>query len=281
MRPPLLIRPGTHVDRLAPGELSRTREWASALASMQPVRTLKEDGTTLVLRARVLSRDVVVKRWDLVTLLSRLKSLAGISRAFRQWHGAQWLSALDIPTARCLALITESRDGRVRQFLVMEALNGPSLLDCLASPLLSPRQEHRLARAIARQLVTLTLAGRYNRDHKPSNLIVLRADTPDPVPAIIDTVAINKLRPWRRADLYAMFASLVIEPIGCGRPPRRSLMMRVLVEHQRELLRRIPGLLPDGSAARRAARHLDWMRIAGLIDAHGDPTPRINPLSNP
>jgi hypothetical protein len=147
----------------------------------------------------------------------------------------------------------------------------------MAGGVLSAREEHNLARALARQLVALTLAGRYNRDHKPSNLIILDSGAPDPRPAIIDTVAIKELRPWRRADLYHMFASLVIEPMGCGCPPRRPLMMRVLVEHQRELLRRIPDLLPPDPATRRAARHMDWMRIAGIVAEHGDPTPRVRP----
>ena len=277
--PPILAR----VERLAASESGGRRAWAELGAALEdaPATTLKEEGGTRVFRTRALGRDVIVKRWELSTLDSRLKSLARSGRAFRHWRGAQALDAAGIPTARCLALLTDGSRRPPRQYLVMEPLAGPSVLDCLARPLLRPRQEHALARAVARQLVALTLAGRYNRDHKPSNLIVLDAQSPEPRPAIIDTVAIHRLRPWRRADLYHMFASLVIEPTGCGCPPRRSLMMRVLVEHQRELLRRIPDLLPDDPGARRAARHMDWMRIAGLVAAHGDPTPRVNPLANP
>jgi hypothetical protein len=238
---------------------------------------LKSDAGTTVYRATLLGREVVIKSWEVGAPWALLKAAFGASRAHRHWTGAQRLIALDIPTARPLAMARS----RGALWLVMEALPGPSLLEELAHPSLSPRRQHALARNIARQLVALTLAGRYNRDHKPSNIIILDPETPDPCPAIIDTVAIRPLRPWRRADLYAMFAALVIEPTGCGHPPRRALMMRVLHEHQRELMRRIPNLLPDDPVVRRAARHADWMRITGLVLAHGDPSPKVNPLGGP
>ncbi len=266
------------MGRLARSGESRRDAWGAALGGewLRTARVLKQEGRASVLRATLLGREVVIKQslWR-----PRLKELFGLDRASSQWRGAQWLEAKGFPTARCLVLATSPRANYPHhRYLVMEAIEGKSLLEHLAARDLSVRQELALARAVARQLVSLTLAGRYNRDHKPSNLIVQNPRSVDPTIAIIDTVAIRKLRPWRRADLYAMFASLVIEPLGCGCPPRRALMMRVLVEHQRELLRRIPNLLPDDAAARRHARHLDWMRIAGIIDVHGDPTPRVNPL---
>lgn len=265
------------IERLAPGEEPLRGQWQEALRAgwQSGASAIKQEGETSVWRARLLGRDVIVKQR---AGPATMKELCGLDRESRQWRGAQWLQAHGIPTARCLVLATTPPRPRCR-WLVLEAIDGTTLLQLLAQNKLAPRQQHTLARALARQLAALTLAGRYNRDHKPSNLIVQNPGSPEPTIAIIDTVAIRKLRPWRRADLYAMFVSLVLEPMGCGCPPRRSLMMRVLVEHQRELLRRIPNLLPQDDAVRRAARHQDWMRIAGLIDAHGDPTPKVNPLA--
>jgi hypothetical protein len=267
------------IERLAKSEEPHRQAWSEALGAdwQRAARTIKKDGPASVLRASLLQRDVVVKQW---VWRPTLKGLFGLDRASRQWRGAQWLEAHGFPTARCLVLATSPRANYPHhRYLVMEAIEGTTLLEHLARHDLTVRQQHTLARALARQLVALTLAGRYNRDHKPSNLIVQNLESGEPTIAIIDTVAIRKLRPWRRADLYAMFISLVLEPVGCGCPPRRPLMMRVVVEHQRELLRRVPNVLPADPSIRRAARHQDWMRIAGLIDAHGDPTPRIDPLA--
>lgn len=148
----------------------------------------------------------------------------------------------------------------------MEALPGKSILQHLADRDLTTRQEHAVAAAIGSDIALLARHVLQNRDHKPSNLIL--TNPAKPAIAIIDCVAIRR---GIRAD--RMLASLVIEPSGVGLRPRRALMMRVI----RECARNAPDILEGGH--RRWVREL-WRRVAAIVQAHGDPTPRVNPLSD-
>ncbi len=155
----------------------------------------------------------------------------------------------------------------------MEALPGKSVLHHLADRDLTVRQQHTLAAELGRIVARLRARSdwrghAHNRDHKPSNLIVTSLDPPQV--AIIDCVAIR--RDWFDSDQpFRMLADLLIEPLGVGHPPRRTLMMRALLAYFREL---DTAPMPDRA---KALRHF-WQEVTDTIRDHGDPTPRVNPL---
>ncbi len=140
----------------------------------------------------------------------------------------------------------------------MERLDGPTLLEAITSGESSARWQHALAAAAADQVSAMVGRGRYNRDHKPSNLVVVvgSGDSGGPILAVIDCVAI---RPCRRFDFGAMkwmLSCLVIEPMGIGLPVRRALCMRALATIQAVSW---------------------WGEITGMITGRGDPKPRVDP----
>jgi hypothetical protein len=92
-----------------------------------------------------------------------------------------------------------------------------------------------------------------------------------PVLALIDPVGVR--RDWsgaRAGDRWEMMAKLYIEALGCGVPPRRSLCMRALVAV-------ISDEFTDGAERDRRLRE-SWKRCRSLVESHGDPTPKTNPL---
>lgn len=237
-----------------PSILAAVRALGPADASV-----IKRDGHAEVLSARVAGIRVIVKRWAARSLLDRLKMAARCGRADRHARGAARLRACGVPTAAVLAQQTVTEQGRCVQVLVIEHLTGKTVLQHLADGDLSPRQQHAIARRVALDMAALLRQGFYNRDHKPSNLIV--TDVAAPTVAVIDTVAIR-----RCGDVGAirMLASLFIEPLGCGHPPRRALAFRV-----------VRTLADQGLGT--PYQQL-WMYTANVIRNHGDPTPRIDPL---
>jgi hypothetical protein len=261
------------VDRIAAGE--DRRAWRQALRSFDPASAvaLKEDGGAAVYRAHLLGRDVVLKRWDLRTLGARLKAVARCAQADRHWRNARWLAGNGFRTSACYVLATNDTRGGPRRWLVMGWLPGRTVLEHLASGEHSVRQDHALAMALGRQLAEFALANALNRDHKPSNLVVL-GEPDNPEVAILDCVGIR----LRRSDPARMFASLMIEPLGCGLSVRRSLAARAIRAFTD---RTFSDALPLGAqerAAVRAFRNDLWRHAAALVSSHGDPRPRVNPL---
>lgn len=300
--PPQQSRVGEHeviIDRVfAPGASSAA--WSRGLTAWvrdgHPGRVLKHDATTLVVAAQLAGRAVVVKRWSLEGM-SRLKAMLGAGRGQRHWAGAAWLARHKIATAPCLVLAHDGAAGVRRDYLVMDRLHGPSVLELLARArepdAAQPRPRTRgggggagagvrdelaIARQLGRQIAHMIAHGRFNRDHKPSNLMIVPA-ADGPGVAVIDCVAILPLSRGGGAGtaLERMLASLYIEPLGVGVPPRRSLVLAALcaalgLEH-RALGSRAPGHPPG----RRLVRGL-WLSIAARVRAHGDAAPKVNPL---
>jgi tRNA A-37 threonylcarbamoyl transferase component Bud32 len=238
--------------------------WAATLQAFDgdAARVLKSDAGVSVFAARLLGRDVVIKRWDLATPWARAKAMFRASRGDRHWRGAARLARAGLRTAPCLALALEQAPVP-RVWLVMEHIPGPTALECLADRSLHILDQHALASALGRQIRALDDAGLYNRDHKPSNLIL--ADHHADNLTVIDTVAIRRGRSPQR-----MLASLVIEPLGCGLSIRRSLAMRTLTAFLG-----LAGFDPRC----RARRDGLWRDVQARIRAHGDPTPRTDPLA--
>lgn len=263
-------------------------QWAAALADGAWVGSstlLKEDGGSWVRRAQVLGREVVVKRREL-SAWARVKCAIGRGKGDRHWRGAALLSGKGVGTARVLVLARASVDGRDCELLVMEWVQGETLLRVMAD--VHSREpnapgvcaQHAIAQAVGRQIAQM--GELFNRDHKPSNLIVQGAAEGGPRIAIVDCEGV------RRATVPGaarMFASLVIEPTGCGVRPRRGWMMRAVrgwLEETREQLAR------EGRSGEsldrewyRGLRRMMWGDVARVVAQHGDPTPRVNPLKVP
>jgi hypothetical protein len=260
--------------------------WSRALADpawLASSQLLKDEpNSSWVRRATLNGRDVVVKCRYLNTTSRWLKSALGYGHGDKHWRGAAVLASRRIETARPIVLARACLDLARAEILVIEAVSGRSLLEELraigAGGGLTVRDQHTLAALIARQIASLTGTANWmwNRDHKPSNLIVRRDASGQLGVAVIDCVGIRggSLRPawmpWCR-----MFASLLIEPIGCGVPPRLALRMRVLREFVRA------SGVKAGHPAERSTIRLYWRTTERLIRRHGDPRPKTNPLVSP
>lgn len=262
----LVAHPGWRVERTGAGE--DAREWARVLAGFDEggAERLKDDGGTAVLRASLLGREVVLKRWDLGSLGARVRAVLRAAPADRHWRNAAWLAARGITTARPLALATEYRRPHPRRWLAMEHVPGRTLLQEIAGGDLGVRDEHSIAWLLGQQLARFRALPAYNRDHKPSNLIVTGDEEGSQI-AVIDCIAIRR----GRGGPDRMMASLLIEPAGCGLRVRRALRMRVLCSYLDDMDR------PAGSI-RRDTRDRLWRAVEGRVRAHGDPRPRVNPL---
>lgn len=250
--------------RLAHG-LARA-DWSGALEGFNPnhAQTLKMAVGAGVYRSTMLGRPVVVKIRLACGPVERLKLLTRTGRAWRQWRGAEVLARAGVPAAGPLAIAVEPTAAGPREWLVLEALPGRTLLAHAADVhagrgVLTPRAQHALASAAGALAGAIDRAGLFNRDLKPSNVIVTSLGTGGggPVLAVVDTVAVRRGR-----GLARMLHALAVEPLGVGALPRRGLLMRAL--HAAE---------PD-----KARRHALWREVARSLEAHGDPTPVDDPL---
>lgn len=239
-----------------------TSEWT------RHAQVLKRDQREWVIAGDTPSGAVVVKSMVLDRPLDALKRWLGITRLMRQWRGAEILGRHGFVVARPLAL-WRGRDerGRLVESLAMERLPGKTVLRHLHDRDLAPDDESAVARQIGKDIARLARLGLVNRDHKPSNLLVQPvAGARGSVVAIIDTVAIRRSRP--RAALVHMLFELIVEPIGCGISVPLRLRLWVL---------------------RAAVDEMGWQRreivrlrreVRERLAAHGDPTPKVNPLDN-
>lgn len=228
-------------------------------------KALKRDA-----RCHVLAGDapgfgpIVVKVWRLTRAKDILARAIGATQALRHWRGAEVLPSLGVATAEPLAALRRGAS----EMLIMRRVDGLSLLEHIdevvrgVSPL-TPRERAEIARAVGGSVRALADRGWFNRDHKPSNLIVDRAPGSAPRIVVIDAVGLRRDR--LREGGLRMLTSLMLEPMGVGRTPPSTLRMRALLEAS------------DGASIR--ARKSAWRAVAQAIDEHGDPTPKINPLA--
>lgn len=286
--------------------------WARALSAWvragEPGRVLKRDGPHVVVASGMFGRGVVVKRW-LPSAWTRFRSGISGSKSERHWRGAAWLTRHGIDTARCLAMAHDASIIARCDYLIMEELTGPTVLDVLTRArqrdasaagragedahaehaangeanaaeagagkrAVGVREELAIAREVGRQIASMIAHGRFNRDHKPSNLIVVWRGGRAGV-AVIDCVAILPL--WRGGgaggSLERMLASLCIEPLGIGVVPRRSLVLATLCAALGIELgggrggRSAIGLSPSAKLALRGV----WRTVAARVRAQGGP----------
>ncbi len=263
------------VIRVAAGEdAAKWRDALSAPSTLDAATVLKEDAGSWVRRARVMGRDVVVKCRALNTVARRVKHVLGMGHGHKHWRGAELLIEAAIPTGRPLALLRVRVDGRTCELLVLEFVPGSTLLEFMDniahSRSIPIREQHRIADAVGALSLKCMRANLYNRDHKPSNLVVESADaTTKPIIHVIDCVAIRRLH-LDDSGMTEMLGDLAIEPIGCSCFPRRALWMRAI--------RRIVSEYPVSAEVRRHAMISIIQDAAVGVEQHGDPRPRVNPL---
>ncbi len=243
-----VLRQADGEDERSLGALVATEQWRHA------AQILKDDRDTTVYRGvDDAGLPIVVKRMVMRSVRRKITSRLGWSRLARQWRGSELLQAAGIATAPCRVLF---RDRHI-ETLVLDWVDGATVAECCAHGGLSVRDEHAITTAIGVQVMAISRAGMFNRDHKASNLVVRLRENYEPGIVLIDTVGIRKGQP----SALTMLAKTMIELIGIGAPPRRTLCMRAL------------------KAAYPKDTKSAWRAIAGIIYAHGDPAPKISPVS--
>lgn len=268
------------VRRVAEGEdagaWKRALEDASVVAGGQVLKD--EPGSGWVRWVHVSGRDIVVKCRLLNTAGRRAKAAVGLGHGDKQWRGAERLRRAEIACGRPLLLARAWCEGRPVELLVLEHVRGRSLLDVLddvragSGPPVGV--QHAIARATGRMVAALVRAGVWNRDNKPSNLIVTGEGERVEV-VLIDLVGIKPIALRGMDDdliVAEMLASLLIEPTGCGCRPRSGLRMAVL----RAALDAL-GWSGEDRARRRAAARSLIDEVESILLSHGDPRPKVNP----
>ncbi len=252
-----VVRVARGVDAAALALAVRSPTW------LDGATLLKQDGSSWVRRTTLAGRDVVVKARRRRTA-DRVKALVGQTRSQRQWTGSERLARHGIGGAEPIALLRAAAADEDWELLVYGFVPGPTLLEVVAGPTwlaLGIRGQHAVAAAAGDSVASLHRAGLFNRDHKPSNLVIQGSSSPRV--AILDAVAIHRGR--SDSHVARMLASLVLEPTGVGLAPR--LRGTVLFR----------GALAAAGGDRTRARIL-YRAAAAIARDHGDPTPEVNPL---
>lgn len=256
----------------------RSLEAGAWLGSAQVLKD--QPGSGWVRRGTINGVDVVVKCRVLSSMSRRLKAMVGHGQGDRQWRACARLAMKRIPCSKPVMLGHGEVDGVTCELIVLRWAPGRTVLELLAAiasggaDAPGAAEQHRIASAVGATVPALLRAGMWNRDHKPSNLVVDRDEQGKARVTLIDVVGIGRYG-WMGIDeseAEQMCASLVIEPTGCGCPPRRALWMRGLLGMMEEKDRRAP----------RAERHADLRamigEVGGLVEAHGDARPRVDLL---
>ena len=254
---------------------------------------LKRDRADIVLG----SDSLIIKVRTTHGILDRLRTRYGRGRLARQAAGAATLESLGILTAQVLGHGTARLAGAACELLVMQRLPGVSLLAMMQNSRTPIAFEHAAADALGKQIAQMTMAGWFNRDHKPSNLIVQFDADAAAVIGIIDTVDILPIKPRHKflSAAVRMLTSLVLEPTGCNCGPRLALRRRVLLAMHRELwalqgASKLSGDEAMGVAdadaldaewelqSTRAVWNMTSDRMAAHLKKHGGAKPRVLPL---
>jgi len=212
--------------------------------------------------------------------LDRLRTRRQHGRLARQVQGAALLASARIFAPRTLAHGMASWSGQIVEILVIERIAGQTLLQLLAAPRGNPSAEHNAADRAGELIARLLMAGLFNRDGKPSNLIVASEQGHL---CVIDSVGVRPLRTkreWHEA-MARMLSSLLIEPLGVGLLVRRTLARRVLYSMHRCLwaLQAEPGDdKPMDESWETQSSRAAWAMTAKQIAAHGNLRPKVSPL---
>ncbi|GJM20032.1 MAG: hypothetical protein DHS20C14_22450 [Phycisphaeraceae bacterium] len=245
-------------------------DWAKPYAEGGPerlkIKTLP-DGTkdatvwraTLTLGKK--QHDVVLKVEPIRSFGKKLQAWLHRTKAFRQFAGDAVLHSAGIASAKCFAVVRGRSDATDTEMLVLDAVRGLTVLELIGTP-----DELTAAALVGDHIRRMYEARLTNGDTKPSNLIVPNAGGQL---VVVDTTDIAKgadllsLAGMDEDDIPFMLRDLMLESLGTSRPPR--------VRSRAMALRALP-------ADRELRREL-WQRTADLIAAHGDPTPKDDPLA--
>ena len=244
-------------------------DWGGGCAALEEGRVLKDHSRGTVWQRELFGRECVIKCQKLDSPRRKLQSMLCASPAWRHWKQARWLLAHGFSTAEPLAIVRGRRDGTAVECLVLEYLSGRSVLEHLAGGGLSAGCEHRVAEAVAHLACRLARERRCNRDAKPSNLIVTSLHETGADLAVIDCADLRRCPPNDEAAIVRMLVSAALEPMGCGCLPRRAVRMRAVFTAAEVL---------DPANPRTRAKRL-WRLIERAVAAHGDPTPKDDPLA--
>jgi len=245
--------------------------WARALGSWDGGRAIKRDKKREVYRGALLGSQVAVKlqRFDGVWRSLRLVTGVGPFDEERERAGGQLLEVAGIAVAPMLACARAKMDGARVSVAVNEWLDGETLLERMASA--TDRESRRLASIAAGRVVgTMLKAGLVNRDHKPSNQIVISPENAGEVRlALIDLGGVRP-EPYLERGAERMLSAMVLEPTGVGHPPTARDVAWCL--------RGLCGAVGRDGQTGRALRKELVRRVRAIVEAHGDPAPRVNPL---
>lgn len=234
-------------------------------AWLSRARIVKSDDRSSVLSGEIAGRGVIVKTLETSSLRSRAPGGLGRTRLMRQWRGAERLLEHGLPTVEPVLMWRgRSSKGHHAETLVLERVRGGTLLSSAAGGGLGVRRQHELAREVGRLTARLERAGLFNRDHKPSNIIVGENGAGL---VMIDTAGVMRLG---ARDPHRMLFNLVVEFVGTGTLPRRALLVRALEAYLEEA---------GGGAVERETIRETARRVGRMLEAHGDPTPRDDPLA--
>ncbi len=272
---------GVRVTRVGgAGHGDGAREWEEKLRGLRASRDSEaiKGGTVLVWDdgGTKLVRKVRCVRG----VFDRFKCAIGRGRLARQWDGAVWLREHGFATGvpRALGMGT-TEAGRV-EVMVLEYVEGETLIDLLADAAGrsgAVEKVAEIAAALAGTIAAMVRAGRFNRDFKPSNLVVTDVDGQVGV-AQIDTAAIRGCEA-RRLDSAPvhMLTCLMLEPTGCGCPPTARQQVRVV----RDLIR---AWNADSDDDEELSREVEKSGIRLLMEAvakrvrrHGESRPKDDP----
>ncbi|MEL6499109.1 MAG: hypothetical protein AAFZ67_01945 [Planctomycetota bacterium] len=261
---------GDRVTILHVGKGESRQAWKEALAHRpwESGALIKQDGEREVWQVNVLGSTVAVKTRPARQWWGRLVS----SDLARHPIGERYLRRARIPTAtnHCLARIGNT------EVLASEWLDGPTVLSCLAE--VGGDIRTSLLVESARMIGLLAIRCLFNRDCKPSNLIMLNDD--GPIIAMIDVGGVRRKR-WIEAKQFyigcaRMLDTLVHEPAGVGVPLSQAEIGAIVVSASDAIREHWSWTETRSNTELMVEHHL---RL--LIEAHGDATPKVNPLDSP
>jgi tRNA A-37 threonylcarbamoyl transferase component Bud32 len=227
---------------------------------------VKTDDRSSVLSGEVAGRGVIVKTLTAHPARSRAPSSIGRTRLTRQWRGAELLIESGFTTVEpVLMWHGRSSRGHYAETIVMERVEGRTLLRVAAEGGLGFAEQRWLARETGRLTGRLVAAGLFNRDHKPSNIIV-RERTPNGDTRLADLVLIDTsgvVRIGSRRPERMLF-NLAVELVGTRTLPRRTHLRRAIDAYVEQ-------------AGAGEPREI-WAFVRHMLAVHGDPTPKDDPL---
>jgi hypothetical protein len=280
------------VVRFAPGWGFSAGEWEGALARVEwegaerlkVVGRGKKTGTaderTRVWRCEVeiggRARRVVVKVEEMGSVRRRVAAALGWSRARAQWRGAEVLTRRGMRAARGCVVLGGVAEGVGRvEVLVMEAVGGRTVLEWAA------RGEgvEEVAREVGRWWAGMARAGVRLRDGKGSNLVVSEGEDGARGVVVVDTggAVDGRSGRWTRERASWAMAQVVLECVGCGVLPRRSVLVRAVREFVGS-----GGAGPwcgGGSWDEKQEVRALWRAVRGKVQGHGDARPVDDPMA--